>query len=39
MTIEYATDFDDNARFGRELFFLITNSIPRSHDGVFLQAR
>jgi hypothetical protein len=39
MTLEHATDFDDTARFGRELFFLITNSIPRSRNGVFLQTR
>jgi hypothetical protein len=38
MTIERA-DFDHIVRFGREPFFLITNSIPRSRNGVFLQAR
>jgi hypothetical protein len=32
MTVEHVTDFDDTARFGRKLIFLITNSIPRSRS-------
>ena len=39
MTVEHVTDFDDTARFGRKLIFLITNARPRSRNGIFLQAR
>ena len=39
MTVEHVTDFDDTARFGRKLIFLITNARPRSRNGIFLQGR
>jgi len=39
MMIERGHDFDDADRSGKRSFFLITNPTPRSHDGVFLQAR